>query len=159
MQKGSSKNPWNKSNLRNRCRAWWAKGKTGIGLDEHCANSYIPQHIYTIIQCAEHAGCRNLHSARLALCPSCPLPTKPCTGFADYSCSMGFWRILFAQSLYNILYSHGSSAGKRRRSRSPITCMLATINAKVFIDAVNVAILVTNFRCSLTGSFYCLVLA
>ena len=22
-----------------------AKGKTGIGLDEHCANSYIPQHI------------------------------------------------------------------------------------------------------------------
>ena len=64
-----------KSNLRNQCRARWAKGKTGIGLDEHCANSYIPQHIYTIIQCDEHAGCRNLHSAHLALCPSCPLPT------------------------------------------------------------------------------------
>ena len=73
MQKGSSKNPWNKSNLRNRCRARWAKGKTGIGLDEHCANSYIPQHIYTIIQCAEHAGCRNLHMQ----CSSSPMPVLP----------------------------------------------------------------------------------
>ena len=79
MQKGSSKNPWNKSTLRKRCRARWAKGKKGLGLDMHCANSYITQHIYIYIyiyiQCAEHAGCRNLHSARLALCLSCPLPT------------------------------------------------------------------------------------
>ena len=77
MQKGSSKNPWNKSNLRNRCRARWAKGKTGIGLDEHCANSYIPhvQHIILWYICT--VGCRNLHSARLALCPSCLCSPSP----------------------------------------------------------------------------------
>ena len=52
---------WNKGKLQNRYRARWAKGKTGIGLDEHrarqslvglsahCANSYIP-HVQHIIQ-------------------------------------------------------------------------------------------------------------
>ena len=67
IKKGSSKNTWNKGELQNRYRARLAKGKTGIGLDEHrathtymrldryrarlsliglgahCINSYIPQ--------------------------------------------------------------------------------------------------------------------
>ena len=34
---GFSKNSWNKVKLQNRYRARWAKGKTGIGLDEHRA--------------------------------------------------------------------------------------------------------------------------
>ena len=36
-QKGSSKNTWNKGKFPNWYRARWAKGKTGIGLDEHGA--------------------------------------------------------------------------------------------------------------------------
>ena len=40
-KKGSSKKTWNKGKLRNRYRARWAKGKTGMGLDEHCANSQV----------------------------------------------------------------------------------------------------------------------
>ena len=37
IKKGFSKNTWNKVKLQNRYRARWAKGKTGIGLDEHRA--------------------------------------------------------------------------------------------------------------------------
>ena len=37
IKKGFSKNTWNKGKLQNRYRARWAKGKTGIGLDEHRA--------------------------------------------------------------------------------------------------------------------------
>ena len=36
-KKDSPKNTWNKVKLQNRYRARWAKGKTGIGLDEHRA--------------------------------------------------------------------------------------------------------------------------
>ena len=36
-KKGFSKNTWNKGELQNRYRARWAKGKTGIELDEHRA--------------------------------------------------------------------------------------------------------------------------
>ena len=35
IKKGFSKNTWNKVKLQNWYRARWAKGKTGIGLDEH----------------------------------------------------------------------------------------------------------------------------
>ena len=36
-KKDFPKNTWNKGKLQNRYRARWAKGKTGIGLDEHRA--------------------------------------------------------------------------------------------------------------------------
>ena len=35
LKKGFSKNTWNKGELQNRYMARWAKGKTGIELDEH----------------------------------------------------------------------------------------------------------------------------
>ena len=63
MQNRILQNPWNKCKLLNRYGARWAKGKTGIGLDVHCANSYIPR----VQHDAAHAGCRNLHSVHLAL--------------------------------------------------------------------------------------------
>ena len=37
LSKKDSQNTWNKGKLQNRYRARWAKGKTGIGLDEHRA--------------------------------------------------------------------------------------------------------------------------
>ena len=64
MQKGILQKPMEQGKLQNRYRARWVKDKMGIGLDEHCANSYIPhvQHIVYI--------CRNLHITCYFLNPS-----------------------------------------------------------------------------------------
>ena len=35
------KNPWNKGKLQNRYRARWAKGKMGVGLDEHALCKFL----------------------------------------------------------------------------------------------------------------------
>ena len=50
IKKGSSKNTWNKGELQNRYRARWAKGKTGIELDEHGLHIHEARQVYRVRQ-------------------------------------------------------------------------------------------------------------